>query len=170
MSKDYEWRTGRHCIFKNHIHLVFVTKYRRGVFTDAMLERVEEVLHETMKQMDGELLEFGGEDDHVHLLVACHPKTAVSNLVGKLKGKSSYVLRQEFWPEIKRKLWGEHFWSPSYCVVSCGGAPLEIIRAYVENQRKPSEKKQVEQSKRFSNAKRGLDKTWIRATENTSKV
>ncbi|RZA22275.1 MAG: IS200/IS605 family transposase [Proteobacteria bacterium] len=164
MSNDYEWRTGRHCVFKNHIHLVFVTKYRRGVFTDAMLERVKEVFIETMKQMDGELLEFGGEDDHVHLLVACHPKTAVSNLVGKLKGKSSYVLRQEFWPQIKKKLWGEHFWSPSYCVVSCGGAPLEIIRTYVENQRKPSEKNQVEQSKRFANAKRGVDKTWIRET------
>jgi len=170
MSKDYEWRTGRHCVFKNHIHLVFVTKYRRGVFTDAMLERVKEVLSETMKQMDGELLEFRGEDEHVHLLVACHPKTAVSNLFGKLKGKSSYVLRQEFWPQIKNKLWGKHFWSPSYCVVSCGGAPLEVVRAYVENQRKPSEKKQVEQSKRFKSAKRAADKSWIRDAEATSQV
>lgn len=170
MSKDYEWRTGRHCVFKNHMHLVFVTKYRRGVFTDMMLERVKLVMEETMKQMDGELLEFRGEDDHIHLLVSCHPKTAVSNLVGKLKGKSSYVLRQEFWPQIKKKLWGEHFWSPSYCVVSCGGAALEIIRAYVENQRKPSEKNQIEQSKRFSNAKRAMDKTWIRGADLGSQV
>jgi putative transposase len=170
MSNDYEWRTGRHCVFKNHMHLIFVTKYRRGVFTDAMLERVKEVMEQTMKQMDGELLEFGGEDDHIHLLVSCHPKTAVSNLVGKLKGKSSYIIRQEFWPEVKKKLWGEHFWSPSYCVVSCGGAPLEIIRAYVENQRKPSEKNQVEQSRRFGHAKRALDKTWIREADLSSQI
>ena len=142
MSDNFEWRSGRHCKFKNHIHLVFVTKYRRGVLTDDMLERLREVYHETMDQMEGELLEFGGEDDHGHLLVSAHPKTAVSALVGKLKGKSSYILRQEFWSEIKKRLWGNHFWSPSYCVVSCGGAPLDVVKAYVENQRKPSEKKQ----------------------------
>ena|GEM_PF-128361 len=162
MSNQFEWRTGRHCIFKNHIHLVFVTKYRRGVLTDEMLARLKEVFLETMEQMQGELIEFGGEDDHVHLLVAAHPKTAVSNLAGKLKGKSSYILRQEFWPEIKKKLWGDHFWSPSYCVVSCGGAPLEVVKAYVESQRKPSEQKQIDQSKRFTGVKRNEDKTWKR--------
>jgi putative transposase len=107
-------------------------------------------------------LEFGGEDDHVHLIVGCHPKTAVSNLVGKLKGKSSYVLRKEFWSEIKAKLWGDHFWSPSYCVVSAGGAPLDVIGEYIEDQRKPSEKKNQEQSKRFAGVKRNEDKTWKR--------
>ena len=144
------------------MHLVFVTKYRRGVLTDEMLERLREVYRETMDQMDGELLEFGGEDDHVHLLVSAHPKTAVSALVGKLKGKSSHVLRQEFWPAIRKKLWGDHFWSPSYCVVSCGGAPLDVVKAYVEDQRKPSEKKHIDQSRRFAGARRNEDKTWIR--------
>jgi putative transposase len=164
MSKDYEWRTGRHCVFRNHMHLVFVTKYRRSVFTDAMLERLNAVFAETMEQMEGTLLEFGGEDDHVHLLVSCHPKTAVSNLVGKLKGKSSYILRNEFWSEIKNKLWGDHFWSPSYCVVSCGGASLDVVRAYIEDQRKPSDKKSMEQSKRFAGTNRNQDKTWNRKT------
>ena len=83
-----------------------------------------------MDQMEGELLEFGGEDDHVHLLVSAHPKTAVYALVGKPKGKSSSILRQEFWSEIKKRLWGNHFCSPSYCVVSCGGAPLDVVKAY----------------------------------------
>ena len=164
MSKDYEWRTGRHCFFRNHMHLVFVTKYRKSVFTDAMLERLNAVFAETMEQMEGTLLEFGGEDDHVHLLVSCHPKTAVSNLVGKLKGKSSYILRNEFWSEIKNKLWGDHFWSPSYCVVSCGGASLDVVRAYIEDQRKPSDKKSMEQSKRFAGTNRNQDKTWNRKT------
>ena len=118
--------------------------------------------------MDGELIEFGGEDDHVHLLVSCHPKLAVSNLVGKLKGKSSYVLRKEFWDEIKPK-WGDHFWSPSYCVVSCGGAPLDTVRAYVENQRRPPEKKQIEQSLRYAGAKRNTDMTWKKPGKALSK-
>lgn len=163
MSDKYEWRTGRHCVFKNSIHLVFVTKYRRGVFTDEMLEHLRLVFKETLEQMDGELIEFGGEDDHVHLLVSAHPKTAISNLVGKLKGKSSYFLRKNYWSQIKNKLWGNHFWSPSYCVVSCGGAPLEIVKQYVENQRKPSEKKSVEQSKRFRGASRDSDYNWDRS-------
>ena len=100
--------------------------------------------------MAAELLEFGGENDHVHLMVTCPPKLAIANLVGKLKGKSAYILRKEFWPEIKTKLWGNHFWSPSYCVVSCGGAPLEIVREYVANQRRPPSNKAVAHSKRLS--------------------
>ena len=84
MSDTFEWRTGRHCVFHNHVHLVFVTKYKHEVLTDEMLERLREVYRETMEQMEGELLEFGGEDDYVHLLVSAHPKTAVSALVGKL--------------------------------------------------------------------------------------
>jgi putative transposase len=96
--------------------------------------------------------------------IESNPKTAVSNLVGKLKGKSSYILRNEFWSEIKNKLWGDHFWSPSYCVVSCGGASLDVVRAYIEDQRKPSDKKSMEQSKRFAGTNRNQDKTWNRKT------
>lgn len=161
MIPEYEWRTGRSCVFKNYVHLIFVTKYRRGVFTAPILARLKEVFAETMEQMDGELLDFGGEDDHVHLLVACHPKVAISNLVGKLKGKSSYFLRQEFWPQIRKKVWGDHFWSPSYCVVSCGGAALDVVRQYVVDQRSPPAEKHVAQSKRFRGKTRNADKTWV---------
>ena len=107
----YDWRTGRSCVFKNHAHLVFVTKYRREVFTAEMLERTKSIIAETCEQMDCELLEFSGEHNHIHLMVAIHPKVSVSNLVGKLKGKSSYMLRREFWGQIKTMLWGNHFWS-----------------------------------------------------------
>lgn len=96
--------------------------------------------------MECELREFGGEDDHVHLMVVAHPKWAIANLVGKLKGKSAYFLRREFSGEIRKKLWGDHLWSPSYCVVSCGGAPLDIVRSYIENQRQPPTTKGVRQS------------------------
>ncbi len=150
----YEWRTGRSCLYKNTVHLIFVTKYRRNALTLNMLDRLQDIFIETAQQMDCELLEFGGEDDHVHLMVSINPKVAVANLVGKLKGKSSYLLRNEFWDKIKNKLWGNHFWSPSYCVVSCGGASLDVIQSYIENQRKPPSEKQVKQSKAIS--KRGL--------------
>lgn len=145
-SKYYAWRTGRSCLFKNFYHLVFVTKYRRDVFTKAMLDRMMLLFKETCEQMQCELLEFNGEDDHVHLLVTAPPKLAVAILVGKLKGKSSYFLRTEFWDKIKTKLWGKHLWSPSYCAVTCGGAPLEIVKRYLDEQRKPSSEKGITQS------------------------
>jgi putative transposase len=160
MLKDFEFRTGRACVFKNFVRLIFVTKYRRKALTNDMLNRMEAIFRETMEQMEGELIEFGGEDDHVHLMVQCHPKTSISVLVGKLKGKSSYFLRKEFWDDIKNKLWGAHFWSPSYCVVSCGVAPLDIVREYVENQRRPTADKHLAQSEKFRGRKRNADKTW----------
>ena len=108
MEEKYPWRTGRSCMYKNFVHLVFVTEYRRGVFSLEMLKRLHEILRETCEQMECELLEFGGEDDHVHLMVAAHPKWAISNLVGKLKGKSAYFLRRELAKELRKKLWGNH--------------------------------------------------------------
>jgi putative transposase len=146
----YEWRTGRSCLFKNNVHLVFVTKYRRKVFTKEMLERVGEIIKETCEQMDCELLEFGGEDNHIHLMVSVHPKIAVSNLIGKLKGKSSYMIRREYWERVKTMLWGKHFWSPSYCVVSCGGASLDVVKEYINAQNQPPSEKAIKSSKALS--------------------
>lgn len=111
---------------------------------------LREIFTETCRQMDCELMEFGFEHDHVHLMVQVHPKLAISNLVGKLKGKSSYLLRKSFWEQIKTKLWGSTFWSPSYCVVSCGGGSLEQVKAYIQNQRTPPSDKAVKQSKSIS--------------------
>jgi putative transposase len=133
-----EWRVGRTCVFQNHIHLVFVTKYRRDVLTNAMLVRLKELFSEICQGLSSQLLEFNGEDDHVHLVVSLHPKISLSILIGRLKGKSAYFLRREFWPEIKTRLWGEHFWSPSYMAISSGGEPLAIIKQYIEQQRCPS--------------------------------
>ena len=107
--EKYELRTGRSCVYKNNIHLVFVTKYRRDVFTLEMLNILKQIFNETCLQMDCELLEFGGEHDHIHMMLSVHPKIAIANLVGKLKGKSSYVLRREYWGLIKKNLWGTHF-------------------------------------------------------------
>lgn len=161
MNEEFSWRTGRSCIFRNFIHLVFVTKCRRGVFTNEMIERLQDIFKETCLQMEAELLEFGAEEDHVHLMVSCPPKLSVAILVGKLKGKSSYMIRKDFWPQVKTKLWGGHLWSPSYCVVSCGGAPLEIVKQYINDQRRPSSTKSVKQSEHFTGRRRDKNKTWL---------
>lgn len=84
-----------------------------------------------------ELTEFNGETDHVHLLVHYPPKVALSRLVGSLKGVSARRLRQEFPEHIRHYLWGDHFWSPSYFAASAGGAPLKVIKEYIENQKRP---------------------------------
>ena len=159
----YEWRTGRSCVFKNTVHLVFVTKYRRDVFTVEILQRLKEIFNETCEQMDCELLEFGGEDDHVHLLVSLHPKVAMSNLAGKLKGKSSYFLRKEFSEPLKKKLWGNRLWSSSYCVVSTGGVSIDVVKQYIQNQRAPTPEKHLKQAAKIRGRKRGSKKEATRA-------
>lgn len=134
--ENQQIRSGRHCVFNMHVHLVFVTKYRKDVFTKPMLDAMEGMFKKVCLDFEAELTEFNGEDDHVHLLINYPPKVAVSNLVNSLKGVSSRHLRKDF-PEIKNKLWGGSLWSPSYFASSCGGAPLEIIKQYTEQQQTP---------------------------------
>lgn len=120
-----------------HVHLVFVTKYRRGVFTKEILDDMRPIFASVCRDFEAELIEFDGEDDHVHLLVNYPPKVAVSKLVNCLKGISSLLIRKKNYPSIKTKLWGGALWSPSYFAASCGGAPIDIIRQYIEQQRTP---------------------------------
>lgn len=134
---DSDLRHGRHCVFALHIHLVFVTKYRRNVFKKGYLNAMKGILSNVCKDFDAELVEFNGEHDHVHLLVNYPPKVALSNLVASLKGVSSRLLRQQFGnfhPWLKRR---SVLWSPSYFASSCGGAPVDILRQYIEEQRTP---------------------------------
>ena len=120
-----------------HVHLVFLTKYRREVFTKAILEDMRAIFVSVCTDFEAELVEFDGEDDHVHLLVNYPPKVAVSKLVNSLKGVSSYLIRKKKHPSIFKKLWGGALWSPSYFAGSCGGAPIAIIRQYIEQQQTP---------------------------------
>lgn len=120
-----------------HVHLVFVTKYRREVFTKEILNDLYVIFAQTCLDFEAELVEFDGEDDHVHLLVNYPPKVAVSNLVNSLKGVSSRLVRKKNYPSIQKKLWGNMLWSPSYFAGSCGGAPIAVIRQYIEQQRTP---------------------------------
>ena len=137
MTKTNEIRVGRHCVSNMHVHLVFVTKYRRHVFTKSILIRMQQVLTSVCDDFEAELLEFDGEDDHVHLLVNYPPKVAISKLVNSLKGVSSRNLRREF-PELAARYWKGVLWSPSYFAASCGGASISIIKQYIQQQRTPN--------------------------------
>ena len=134
MTQETDYRRGRHCVFVIHAHLVFVAKYRRGVFRQEHLDSLHRILADVCKDFDAELIEFNGERDHVHLLINYPPKVALSALVNSLKGVSSRLLRKEFGdfhPWLKRR---GVLWSPSYFAASCGGAPIEILRQYIEQQ------------------------------------
>lgn len=134
---DPNIRRGRSVVYNLHAHLVFTPKYRRPVFTDEILHRCEEIMRDVCVDFGADLREFNGEADHVHLLVHYPPQVALSRLVGSLKGVSARRLRQEYPAHIRRYLWGDHFWSPSYFAASCGGAPLAIVKQYIENQKRP---------------------------------
>ncbi|MFC3333033.1 IS200/IS605 family transposase [Paenalcaligenes hominis] len=138
MKKNNAIRRGRPCVFNMHVHLVFVTKYRGGVFTKEILDDLRDLFADVCSDFEAELVEFDGEDDHVHLLVNYPPKVAVSALVNSLKGVSSRMIREKTYPSIHNKLWGGALWSPSYFAGSCGGAPIEIVRQYIKQQQTPS--------------------------------
>jgi len=117
-----------------HVHLVFVTKYRREVFTKEILDDLRLIFSNVCIDFESQLVEFDGEDDHVHLLVNYPPKVAISKLANSLKGVSSRLIRKKNYSSIRKKLWGGALWSPSYFSGSCGGAPISIIRQYIEEQ------------------------------------
>ena len=131
MTDAAEVRHGRYCIFNLHVHLVFVTKYRRGVFTGEVLADLRGLFVAVCQDFSAELVEFDGEDDHVHLLVNYPPTVPVSALVNSLKGVSSRMIRKKNYPSVRKRLWGGALWSPSYFAGSCGGAPISIIRQYM---------------------------------------
>lgn len=102
-----------------------------------MLTFCEHLMHSVCADLDAELREFNGETDHVHLLAHYPPSLALSVLVNRLKGVSSRRLRQQYPTEIRKYLWGAHFWSPSYFSASCRGAPLTVIKRHIEQQQRP---------------------------------
>jgi len=129
-------RMGSHVVFAIYLHVVFVTKYRKPVFTSAMLEDMKEVFERVLDANNSQLKECNGEADHVHLLIDLHPDNNISDLISSLKSASSRVLRQKYNSEIKKFYWGEKakLWHDSKCIVSCGGAPLEMVKKYIQEQ------------------------------------
>ena len=133
-----EIQKSRHATHLLHAHLVFVTKYRYNILTGEHIEYLRTVFKETMEEMGGTLEEFDGERNHVHLLIQYPPKWSISVIVNNLKGRSSRLLRRDM-PDVKKRYWGDGsaLWHRSYFAGSVGGAPLEIVKQYIQQQDTP---------------------------------
>ncbi len=127
--------TLHHCTYNLQYHLVLVTKYRRKVINKPILEKLEEHFKYLFERWESELLEFNGEHDHVHLLISLNPKVDPSKLVNNLKTVTSRIIRRDFAEHVGKFYRKPVFWSRTYCIITCGGAPLSILKQYIENQK-----------------------------------
>lgn len=137
MTQSVQLSTLFHCVYRLDVHLVFVTKYRRRCLTAAILERFNEIAAATTEKWGSELREMNGEADHVHMLLGLTPTMQPSRFINNLKTVTSRLLRKEFAQHFAQYYRKPVLWSRSYCLVSCGGAPLDVVKQYIENQRKP---------------------------------
>ena len=120
-------------MFLLYYHLVLVAKYRREVFDDEISNRAKEIFEYISRNCNITLQEWNHDKDHVHILFKAHPKSEISKFINAYKSASSRLLKKEF-PKIRTKLWKEYFWSQSFCLLTTGGAPIEVIRKYIESQ------------------------------------
>lgn len=137
MSGLAEFSKLYHCVYALHYHLVMVTQYRRKCITTPMLARFREIAEARCEGWGGKLMEVNGEPDHVHLLVSLPPNLDLSRFVNNLKTTTSRLIRKEFADEVNRFYRKPVLWSRSYCAISCGGAPLSVIKQYIERQSAP---------------------------------
>ena len=128
-------KTLYHCVYNLNYHLVLVTKYRRKCITAAMLKRLKEHCTALVEKWECELLEFNGEPDPVHLLLSLNPTVAPSVFVNNLKTVTSRYIHKEFSTQLKQYYWNKPvFWSRSYYIISCGSAPVSVIKQSIEQQ------------------------------------
>lgn len=132
--------TNAHSVFLLHYHLILVVKYRRKVFTDEISNRAREIFEYIAPNYKIALVEWNHDQDHVHILFKGQPKTEISKFINAYKSASSRLLKKEF-PIIRQQLWKEMFWSQSFCLLSSGGAPIEVIKEYIENQGQKNDNK-----------------------------
>lgn len=128
-----ELDNNNHSVFLMYYHLVFVVKYRRKIIDEVLSKRLRAIFEYIEPKYNIELQEWNHDSDHVHILFKAHPKSELSKFINAYKSASSRLVKKEF-PEIKEKLWKEYFWSRSFCLLTTGGAPIEIVRRYIESQ------------------------------------
>ncbi|MBC61411.1 MAG: IS200/IS605 family transposase [Zetaproteobacteria bacterium] len=134
--KNQDLKLLYHCVYNLQYHLVLVTKYRRKVINQPIITKLEEHFKYLLNdRWESELLEFNGEPDHVHLLISLNPKVDPSKLVNNLKTVSSRIIRRDFPEQVDKFYRKPVFWSRSYCIITCGGAPLSVLKQYIENQK-----------------------------------
>lgn len=122
-----------HSVFLMYYHLVLVVKYRRKVFTDKMSNYAKDIFVRIGKSYNITLEEWNHDVDHIHIMFKAHPNSELSKFINAYKSASSRLIKRDF-PEVRQKLWKEMFWSRSFCLLTTGGAPIEVIRKYIESQ------------------------------------
>ncbi len=125
--------TNKHSVFLLYYHLVLVVKYRKDVIDDKISKRLREIFEYIQPNYKITLIEWNHDKDHIHVLFKATPTTPLSKFINTYKSASSRLIKKEF-PEIRRKLWKEYFWSRSYCLLTTGGVSIDIVKRYIENQ------------------------------------
>ncbi len=132
-----KYNKAHRAVYSLTVHIVFVTKYRKPILTDKLLTELESIFASILCTREGELLQFNGEKDHVHLLVSYKPSISVSNLIANLKATSSKTMWRNHADYLQQQYHKRVLWTGSYFVASCGGVTLEKLRQYVEQQDRP---------------------------------
>lgn len=125
--------SNNHSVFLLYYHLVLVVKYRRNVFDDDMSDYAKDMFARISKKYNITLTEWNHDVDHVHILFKAHPNTEMTKFINAYKSASSRLIKRDF-PQVKKKLWKEMFWSRSFCLITTGGSPLDVVKKYIENQ------------------------------------
>ena len=133
-----DYRHGSHTVFSIHLHIVWITKYRRKVLRGEVAERVREIVREECRKSRVEILRGPISTDHVHIMVSIRPQVTISRLIQRIKGKSSNLLFNEF-PALRKRFWGRHFWARGYFCRSSGNVTDAVIKAYIEDQDRNSD-------------------------------
>lgn len=124
-----------HSVFLMYYHLVLVVKYRRKVFTDKMSNYAKDIFVRIGKSYNITLEEWDHDVDHIHIMFKAHPNSELSKFINAYKSASSRLIKKDF-PAVRQKLWKEMFWSKSFCLLTTGGAPINVIKKYIESQGK----------------------------------
>ena len=122
-----------HSVFLLHYHLVLVTKYRRQVIDDEISEFAKDTFIRIAESYHITLVEWNHDKDHVHIVFKAQPKTELTKFINAYKSASSRLIKRDF-PRVKQFLWKEMFWSKSFCLLTTGGAPIDLIKKYIQNQ------------------------------------
>ena len=127
-------KSSHHSVYSLNYHLVLVTKYRRKCFTTKILKRLKAICSDLCSKWPVELIEFGGEGDHIHLLISTNPTIQLSKFVGNLKTVTSRIIRKEYQEHLKKYYWKPVLWTRAYCIITTGGAPIDVIKQYLQSQ------------------------------------
>ena len=134
-----ELRNNNHSVFAIHFHLILVIKYRRKVINDEISERLKGIFEYIQDNYNIVLEEWNYDIDHIHILFRSEPNTNVSKFINAYKSASSRLIKKEY-PQIRKSLWKEMFWSQSFCLLTTGGATVDIIKQYIQSQGKKDDK------------------------------